>query len=83
LPEHHSVRGRQLHRAAGGRHDAVDLAVIVLFSIFFWTFLWGLFGTFIGVPIALAILTFCAAHPSSAGSPTCSADRIRLKPGKL
>ena len=39
--------------------------VIVLFSIFFWTFLWGLFGTFIGVPIGLAILTFCAAHPSS------------------
>ena len=39
--------------------------VVVLFSILFWTFLWGLFGTFIGVPIALAILTFCAAHPSS------------------
>jgi AI-2 transport protein TqsA len=38
---------------------------LVLFSIFFWTFLWGLFGTFIGVPIALAILTFCAEHPSS------------------
>jgi AI-2 transport protein TqsA len=38
---------------------------LVLFSIFFWTFLWGLFGTFIGVPIALAILTFCAQHPSS------------------
>lgn len=39
--------------------------VIVLFAIFFWTFLWGLFGTFIGVPVTLAILTFCAAHPSS------------------
>ena len=39
--------------------------VLVLLSIFFWTFLWGLFGTFIGVPITLAILTFCAAHPSS------------------
>jgi predicted PurR-regulated permease PerM len=38
---------------------------IVLFAIFFWTFLWGLFGTFIGVPITLAILTFCAEHPSS------------------
>ena len=34
---------------------------VVLFTIFFWTFLWGLFGTIIGVPIALAILTFCAA----------------------
>jgi AI-2 transport protein TqsA len=38
---------------------------VVLFAIFFWTFLWGLFGTFIGVPIALAVLTFCAQHPSS------------------
>jgi AI-2 transport protein TqsA len=38
---------------------------VVLFAIFFWTFLWGLFGTFIGVPIALAILTFCDQHPSS------------------
>jgi predicted PurR-regulated permease PerM len=37
----------------------------VLFSIFFWTFLWGLFGTFIGVPIALAILAFCNQHSSS------------------
>ena len=41
------------------------LPFVVLFAIFFWTFLWGLFGTFIGVPIALAILTFCAQHPSS------------------
>ncbi|MBR1269938.1 AI-2E family transporter [Bradyrhizobium sp. AUGA SZCCT0222] len=39
--------------------------LVVLFAIFFWTFQWGLFGTFIGVPIALAILTFCAQHPSS------------------
>jgi predicted PurR-regulated permease PerM len=39
--------------------------LVVLFAIFFWTFLWGLFGTFIGVPIALAILSFCDQHPSS------------------
>jgi AI-2 transport protein TqsA len=38
---------------------------VVLFAIFFWTFLWGLFGTFIGVPIALAILTFSEQAPSS------------------
>jgi AI-2 transport protein TqsA len=38
---------------------------IVLLTIFFWTFVWGLFGTFIGVPIALAILTFCEQHPAS------------------
>jgi AI-2 transport protein TqsA len=39
--------------------------LVVLFAVFFWTFLWGLFGTFIGVPIALAILSFCGQHPSS------------------
>jgi AI-2 transport protein TqsA len=38
---------------------------IVLFSVFFWTFLWGTFGAFIGVPIVLAVLTFCAQHSSS------------------
>jgi predicted PurR-regulated permease PerM len=37
----------------------------VFFAIFFWTFLWGLIGTFIGVPITLAALTFCSQHPSS------------------
>jgi len=37
---------------------------LVLFAIFLWTFLWGLFGTFIGVPITIAILTFCGQHPS-------------------
>src|SRR3981081_169799 len=38
---------------------------VVLFAIFFGTFLWGIFGTFIGVPIARAILTFCDQHSSS------------------
>jgi predicted PurR-regulated permease PerM len=39
--------------------------LVVLFATFLWTYLWGLFGTFIGVPMALAILTFCAQHPAS------------------
>ena len=38
---------------------------VVLFAILSWTFLWGLFGTFIGVPITLAVLSFCRQHPSS------------------
>lgn len=38
---------------------------VVLFSVFFWTFMWGVFGAFIGVPITIALLTFCAQHPSS------------------
>jgi predicted PurR-regulated permease PerM len=50
-------------RVAGGA-----LAIspfMVLFSILLWTYLWGLFGAFIGVPIAIAVLTLCAEHPSS------------------
>jgi predicted PurR-regulated permease PerM len=38
---------------------------VVLFSVFFWTYMWGTFGAFIGVPITIAIVTFCAQHPSS------------------
>jgi AI-2 transport protein TqsA len=38
---------------------------IVLFSVFFWTYIWGLFGAVIGVPVMIAVLTFCAQHPSS------------------
>jgi AI-2 transport protein TqsA len=40
---------------------------LVLFAVFFWTFLWGLFGAFIGVPIAIAALTFCAHYTKSHG----------------
>lgn len=38
---------------------------LVLFATLSWTFLWGLFGTFIGVPIVIALLSFCGQHPSS------------------
>ena len=38
---------------------------VVLFAVFFWTFLWGLYGSFIGVPIVLAILTFCEHYPAA------------------
>lgn len=39
--------------------------LLVLFATLLWTFLWGLFGTFIGVPIVIAVLSFCSQHPSS------------------
>ena len=38
---------------------------VVLFAVLFWTFLWGIFGAFIGVPIALASLSFCSELPST------------------
>ena len=38
---------------------------VVLFAVVFWTFLWGWYGAFIGVPIVIAILTFCEYNPAS------------------
>ena len=38
---------------------------MVLFAVFFWSFLWGIAGAFIGVPILIAILTICAEHEGS------------------
>jgi predicted PurR-regulated permease PerM len=37
----------------------------VLFAVFFFMFLWGIFGAFIGVPIVVAALTICEQYPSS------------------
>jgi predicted PurR-regulated permease PerM len=38
---------------------------LVLFSVFFWSFLWGISGAFIGVPIVIALLTICEHHEST------------------
>ena len=38
---------------------------MVLFAVLFWTFLWGIAGAFIGVPIVIAVLTLCELHASS------------------
>jgi AI-2 transport protein TqsA len=38
---------------------------LVLFAVFFWTFVWGIAGAFIGVPIVIAVLTLCEQHASS------------------
>jgi predicted PurR-regulated permease PerM len=38
---------------------------LVLFAVFFWMFLWGIAGAFIGVPIVIAVVTLCDAYPSS------------------
>ncbi|MDP4004134.1 AI-2E family transporter [Methylobacterium sp. NEAU K] len=56
---------------------------IVLFAVFFWTYLWGVAGAFIGVPIVIAILTVCEQYPSSRwitdllGSPSNRMDEVR------
>lgn len=38
---------------------------MVLFAVFFWSFLWGLPGAFIGVPILVAFASFCDQTSSS------------------
>ena len=75
---------RALQRALAGARDqemtdpqheprvcGTALATVVLFAVFLWTFLWGLFGAFIGVPITIVLLTFCAQHPQPGGWPRC------------
>ena len=38
---------------------------VVLFSVFFWLFLWGIPGAFIGVPIMIAVITICGQFDAS------------------
>jgi AI-2 transport protein TqsA len=38
---------------------------MVLFAVFLWSFLWGIAGAFIGVPLLIVALTVCAEHDSS------------------
>jgi predicted PurR-regulated permease PerM len=38
---------------------------LVLVSVFFWTWLWGIAGALIGVPIMIAVLTLCEQHEAS------------------
>jgi AI-2 transport protein TqsA len=38
---------------------------VVIAAVFFWAFLWGLPGAFIGVPIVIVLLAFAAEHPAT------------------
>jgi predicted PurR-regulated permease PerM len=38
---------------------------LILFAVFFWSFLWGIAGAFIGIPIVIAFLAICEQHESS------------------
>lgn len=40
-------------------------ASLVLFSVFFWTYLWGIAGALIGVPIMIVVLTVLEESPST------------------
>lgn len=56
--------GSYLEPRIAGRALSIS-PFMVLFAVFFWTFLWGIAGAFIGVPILIAIVTLCEQHPSS------------------
>jgi len=38
---------------------------LVLLAVFFWTWLWGIAGALIGVPVMIAVLTLCEQHEAS------------------
>jgi AI-2 transport protein TqsA len=38
---------------------------MVLFTVFFWAFLWGIAGAFIGVPILIVVASLCARNPGT------------------
>jgi AI-2 transport protein TqsA len=48
---------------AGAALSISPLAVV--FAVFFFGFLWGMPGAFLGVPILIAIVTVCAHYPST------------------
>jgi AI-2 transport protein TqsA len=58
------VVGSYLEPRVAGNVLAIS-PFLVLFTVFFWTWLWGLSGAFIGVPLVIAVLTLCEEHPSS------------------
>ncbi len=37
----------------------------VIFSVFFWSFMWGVPGAFIGVPILIVFIVYCEKAPAS------------------
>lgn len=50
-------------RVAGSRLSLSPF--VVLLAVFLWSFLWGIAGAFMGVPIVIAILTVCEQYPQS------------------
>jgi len=50
---------------------------LVLFAVFFWAFLWGMPGAFIGVPIVIAGLTLCEQRESTRWIATLLSGRKR------
>jgi predicted PurR-regulated permease PerM len=58
------IIGSYLEPLISGSALAISPSVVT-FAVVLWTFLWGVPGAFIGVPLAIAFLTLCAQFPST------------------
>jgi AI-2 transport protein TqsA len=58
------VIGNYLEPLVAGAALAIS-PLAVIFAVFFWSFLWGIPGAFIGVPVIIAVLMLCELSPSS------------------
>ncbi len=58
------VIGNYLEPLVAGAALAIS-PLAVVFAVFFWSFLWGIPGAFLGVPITIAMLTLCEHSPST------------------
>jgi AI-2 transport protein TqsA len=56
--------GNYLEPIVAGKALAIS-PFVMLFAFFFWDFLWGLPGAFIGLPVTIALFTICEQNPSS------------------
>ncbi len=55
--------GNYLEPIIAGKALAIS-PLLMLIAFFFWAFLWGIPGAFIGIPITIALLTVCEQIPS-------------------
>ena len=66
---------------AGAALSISPLAVV--FAVFFFGFLWGIPGAFLGVPILIAILTLCGHYPSTRWIATLLCGQAEGNAGRL
>ena len=65
---------------AGAALSISPLAVV--FAVFFFGFLWGMPGAFLGVPILIAILMLCAHYPSTSWITTILSGKPQVRDPK-
>lgn len=55
--------GSYLEPIIAGKTLAIS-PLVMLIAFFFWAFLWGIPGAFIGIPVTIALLAICEQNPS-------------------